>query len=246
MKLVFLGTTGYHPNDRRQTACLMLPEMGIVLDAGTGLYRVNDYAVTPHLDIFITHAHLDHVIGLTFLLDIMFARTYERVTVHAMPEKIEAFKSFLFAEPVFPVLPKCEFRPLAKSVALPEGGKLTYFPLKHPGDCVGFRLDWPDRSMAYVTDTTATPNAPYIPLIRGVDLLIHECYFPDGMTEMAELTGHSCITEVAQVAQQAQVGRLMLVHVNPLSIEDDPVGLPTARKFFAKTEIAEDRQTIEF
>ena len=30
MKLVLLGTTGYHPNDRRQTACMMLPEIGVV------------------------------------------------------------------------------------------------------------------------------------------------------------------------------------------------------------------------
>ena len=33
MKLHLLGTTGYHPNARRHTACLMLPEQGIVLDA---------------------------------------------------------------------------------------------------------------------------------------------------------------------------------------------------------------------
>ena len=71
MKLVLLGTTGYHPNDRRQTACLMIPELGIVLDAGTAMYRVRDRIETPELDIYLTHAHLDHVIGLTFLFDVL-------------------------------------------------------------------------------------------------------------------------------------------------------------------------------
>ena len=56
MKLLLLGTTGYHPNDRRQTACLMFPELGVLLDAGSAMYRVSEYLQTPTLDIFITHA----------------------------------------------------------------------------------------------------------------------------------------------------------------------------------------------
>ena len=69
MQLHLLGTTGYHPNARRHTACLMLPEQGIVLDAGTGMFRVRSRLKTRELDIFLTHAHLDHVVGLTYLFD---------------------------------------------------------------------------------------------------------------------------------------------------------------------------------
>ena len=43
MKLLLLGTSGYHPSEQRQTACLMLPEVGIVLDAGTGFFRVRQH-----------------------------------------------------------------------------------------------------------------------------------------------------------------------------------------------------------
>ena len=71
MKLILLGTTGYHPNDRRQTACFMLPELGIVLDAGTAMNRAAAVPATPQLDIFLTHAHLDHVVGITYLLDVL-------------------------------------------------------------------------------------------------------------------------------------------------------------------------------
>ena len=70
MKVVLLGTTGYHPNDRRQTACMMLPELGVAFDAGTATYRVSEYLSTDSLDIFLSHAHLDHVVGLTFLFDV--------------------------------------------------------------------------------------------------------------------------------------------------------------------------------
>ena len=103
MKLVLLGTTGYHPNDERQTACFMLPELGIVLDAGTAMYRVRDHLVTPELDIFLTHAHLDHVIGLTYLFDVVQGKDIRRVTVHGAPEKLAAVRTHLFAEPLFPV-----------------------------------------------------------------------------------------------------------------------------------------------
>ena len=46
MKLVMLGTTGYHPNDIRQTACYALPEIGVVLDAGTGMFRLREHIAT--------------------------------------------------------------------------------------------------------------------------------------------------------------------------------------------------------
>jgi ribonuclease BN (tRNA processing enzyme) len=246
MKFVLLGTNGYHPNDRRQTACFMIPELGIVLDAGTGLYRLRDRIATPQLDIFLTHAHLDHVVGLTYLLDVLYGKQMQRVTVHGEATKLVAIREHLFSEALFPVLPKCEFRPLTEEVAVTGGGRLTHFPLAHPGGSRGYRIDWPKHSLAYVTDTTAAANADYVDRIAGVDLLVHECNFPDNMSELASLTGHSCTTPVAEVARRAQVGRLVLVHFNALDSGDDPIGLATARAIFPRTEMGEDGMEIEF
>ena len=246
MKLVLLGTTGYHPNDRRETACMMLPETGVVLDAGTGMYRLGEHLATNHLDIFLTHSHLDHVVGLTFLLEVLQGRDMQRVTVHGEPAKLAAVREHLYHELLFPVPPQFEFRPIATKTKLEGGGRLTWFPLVHPGGSIGFRLDWPGSSLAYVTDTTATPDADYVQHIRGVDVLLHECYFADGNEAFAEKTGHSCTTPAAQVAQAAGVGRLILVHVAPHSTADDPIGLSTARAIFPATELAEDNMEIEF
>jgi ribonuclease BN (tRNA processing enzyme) len=246
MQLALLGTAGYHPNESRQTACFMLPEVGVVLDAGTGFFRVGPRLMTDELDIFLTHTHLDHVFGLTFLFDVLYGRTMKRVEVHADPAKLAAVQNHLLFELLFPVALPCQYRPLAGPVSLASGGVLTSFPLTHPGESLGFRLDWPGHSMAYVTDTVADPTASYVERIRGVDLLVHECNFADEFHDRAKLTGHSHTTPVAQVAKQAEVGQLLLVHLNPLVDGDDPVGLDVARAIFPRTAVARDNMLVEF
>jgi ribonuclease Z len=247
MKLVLLGTTGYHANDRRQTACMMLPEIGVLLDAGTGLYRASDYLQTDTLDIFLSHAHLDHVMGLTFLFDLRAeCPQLGRVTVHGEPEKLATVKDHLLAELLFPVHPPFDMTPLAAEIKLAGGGRMTHFPLKHPGGSVGFRIDWPDRSFAYVTDTIASEDADYVEKIRGVDLLLHECYFDDDDPERADLTGHSCLTPVMQVAAKAGVGRLVLVHINPQMKDDSEMDVHLVQHLFPNVVIGVDRMEIEF
>jgi ribonuclease BN (tRNA processing enzyme) len=247
MKVVLLGTTGYHANDRRQTACMLLPASGAMFDAGTALYRASDYLETDALDIFLSHVHLDHCIGITFLFDLRAeCPSLDRITVHGEPAKLDAMREHLFADLLFPVLPPFEMTPLAPVIELADGGRLTHFPLKHPGGSVGFRVDWPGRSLAYVTDTIASPTAAYVEKIRGVDLLIHECYFDDDDPARADLTGHSCLTPVMQVAAKAEVGRLVLVHISPLMRDDADMNLARVRSIFPNVEIGVDRMELEF
>ncbi|HTU24316.1 MAG TPA: MBL fold metallo-hydrolase [Pirellulales bacterium] len=246
MKLVLLGTAGYHPSDQRQTACLMLPDLGILLDAGTGMYRAADYLSTDRLDIFLTHSHLDHIVGLTYLFDVIAGRRIAPIMIHGAAEKLAAIREHVFSELIFPVLPPCQFVPLTGPVDLAGGGRLQSFPLVHPGGTLGFRLNWPGHSLAYVTDTTARIDAGYVEQIRGVDLLVHECNFPDSQAEFAEQTGHSWTTAVAEVARAAAVGKLVLVHINPLAREADPVGLAAAQAIFPRTELGHDRMVVEF
>jgi len=229
MKLILLGTTGYHPNDRRETPCLLVPDCGIMLDAGTAVYRAGRYLEGSELSFNVVREH-----------------PLDRIVLYGEPQRLAAIDEHLFSEHLFPLRPSYEARPLPDEVALARGGTLTHFPLEHEGGSVGYRLDWPGHSMAYVTDTTAHVDADYVDKIRGVDLLVHECYFSDAQAEWAERTGHSCTTPVAQVARKAEVGRLVLVHINPLCTGDDPIGLPTARAIFPRTEIGEDFMELSF
>jgi ribonuclease BN (tRNA processing enzyme) len=252
MKLVLLGTGGYYGNDRRHTACMMLPDVGIVLDAGSGLYRIHDYLVTNELSIFLSHAHLDHVIGLTHLLGVLEPELLAQTTIFGKAEKLVAIRRHLFAEELFPVLPAFRFESIEERTPLAAGGQLTYFPLKHPGGSVGFRLDWPGaaksrgHSLAYVTDTTADPAADYVDAIRGVDVLIHEAYFLHDENQWSDTVGHSCVQAVAKVAAKAQVGRLVLVHMSPQLVDDADFDLAPAKRLFPATELGRDKMELSF
>lgn len=251
MQIVFLGTGGYHPNERRHTAGVLIPELGLLFDAGSGLFRLSGRLSGGDLTIVLSHAHLDHVCGLTYLLVPLHRGEIRRLRIYGTGRTLDAVRSHLFDPSLFPVLPDCEFLPLEESprIELP-GGTVTHRPLtSHPGHSTGFRLEWPTadgtgvRSLAYITDTCV--DGTYTQFIQGVDLLIHECYFPDGQTDWARRTGHSQSSAVATLAREAGVGRLLLTHIDPQRPDDDPVGLAGIRAIFPASELAEDLLTVD-
>jgi ribonuclease BN (tRNA processing enzyme) len=50
---------------------------------------------------------------------------------------------------------------------------------------------------------------------------------------------------VAEVAKSAGVGRLLLVHFNPLMEETEPIRLDSIRSIFPATDIGLDRLEVE-
>jgi len=249
MKVEFLGTGGYHPNDRRHTACIMLADIGLIFDAGTSAFRIASRIKTKELDIYLTHSHLDHIVGLTFLLPPILLNEVDKVRVHGNQRSINAVKDHLFAEEVFPVDPPFEFVELTDASEMIDGVSIKSLPLNsHPGTSVAYRLDWYDKlvgmkSLGYVTDTTV--DGSYDEFIDGVDVLIHECYFADDNQEWAEKTGHSYATAVAELAARTNVGQLVLTHIDPLNPSDDPVELDGMREIFAETILAEDEMVLK-
>jgi ribonuclease Z len=264
MRLVLLGTNGYHPTEDGQTACYMLPELGILLDAGSGLYRFSKYLQTDFLHIYLSHAHSDHYLGLFYIIGAVLKKiiaesgvTVSDETIGTLFQEADAFMGRLYLHGSASTLadiqkhdifdsPEVHWCPLEAEESLPAGGTLTHFPLEHSAECHGFRLDWPGHSLAYVTDTIARVDAPYIERIAGVDLLLHECYLPNNLARAAEYTAHSYTVAVAQVAAKAQVQRLVLIHHNTLGLRIGGDELESAQTIFPATEVGLDGMEIEF
>lgn len=243
MKLILLGTGGYHPNDRRHTACVMLPEIGLIFDAGSSFFRVPAHLQTDEVQIVLSHAHLDHICGLTFFLPTLLSGQVKSAKLYGDPKTLHAVQTHLFSEEVFPILPSYEFIELPQTLEVGRGGKLTHIPQEHPGTSYGFRVDWPDRSLAYLTDTHCDGSAGHF--VEGVDVLIHESNFADGHEEFAKKTGHSTPSPVAEMAKEAKVGRLILTHLDPTLDVDDPFHLKILHKVFPNTEVAVDLMEID-
>lgn len=222
MQIHCLGTTGFHPSPSRHTACYYLPDWDLVLDAGTGLFRLLPLLQRDpkkSLTILISHAHLDHVVGLTFLIDLVAVTELEQVRIVGQPEKLAAVKEHLYAPELFPVQPDWEFVPLAEVPGPLQIGQVhgECFPLEHPGGALGFVLEADDRRIAYVTDTIARPNVDYAGRLAACDVLLHECYFADEYQQLAEKTGHSWLAGVTDVVRRCQPKQTWLIHVNPLA-----------------------------
>lgn len=249
MKLEFFGTAGYHPSETRHTSCAYIadaaPDSGFVLDAGTGFFRLIGRPLPPHLHIFLSHAHLDHVFGLTFYLDLVYkSKTPVDLTLYGARECMDAVLS-LFNSPLFPV----EYRGSNCVIVEPgktldvAGVKVSAHPLTHPGGSLAYRFDWPDRSLAYVTDTAG--DGRYVDFIAGVDILIHERNFSDNMQELAEMSGHCTTQDVIRVARAAQVKQIITTHFNPLAhdaaIDEDPLRIE-----YPNSLAADDGMIVEF
>ena len=171
------------------------------------------------LTILLSHAHLDHVVGLTFLLDALAVTQLERVLLIGEEEKLDAVRRHLYDPLLFPVEPSMEFQSLpdrSGEMSI-NGANVSWFPLEHPGGSIGFRIEHDDRRLSYVTDTVARPDADYLSIIEDSDLLLHECYFNDDLSEFAQETGHSWLSAVEDVVERTRARRTALIHINPLA-----------------------------
>lgn len=226
IRLLALGTNGYLPSFGRQTMSFLLaaPGAALLLDAGSGVARLAEPAArealegAARLDILLTHYHLDHVIGLSYLPGVA-SRLPVRIFAPAPPLTAFGTEALdrLLAPPLFPV--PIHRWPMTVEVVPFAGAAFEIGPFavrvraqKHPGGSVGVRIG--DR-LAYITDTILDRST--VEFVRGVEMLLHEVWLDDAQAarDDAGRTGHSAASPVAALAREARVGRLVPVHHHP-------------------------------
>ena len=156
LSLAFLGTGGSVPTPRRATACLLIRAGGarIMVDCGEGSQRqlVSSVGLTPVDEIYVTHYHADHYLGLPGLLKTYDLQGRERpLRVLGPPGLGDLFNAL-----------RRIFGKLSYDVELVElepgepvehiGFEMRSFPVEHRMKAYGYALVEPERPGRFDSD----------------------------------------------------------------------------------------------
>jgi phosphoribosyl 1,2-cyclic phosphodiesterase len=145
----------------------------LIIDAGSGIRRLGDdllkrsgQANGLSVDLFLSHTHLDHILGLPFFSPLY--RRDTRITLYGptiSPEdRLEQVIGGQLCYRYFPVrqvelAAQITYVDLREGVyVLGDGITLTATYLNHPLLCMGYRFDWRGRSVCTAFDTEPFRN----------------------------------------------------------------------------------------
>jgi ribonuclease BN (tRNA processing enzyme) len=248
MKAVFLGTNGWYSTAIGNTSCVLLDTENyyVVFDAGDGLYKLNKYVhVDKPIILFLSHLHLDHIIGFHVLNKFRFS---QGIAIYGYEGTGEGLR--IVGHPYTAPLNQLPTKVTVHN--LTEGKHYQPFPftcklLVHADQCLGYRIELDKKTIAYCTDTGICKSI--YELTDNADLLITECSLkPMQKVEWIGEWPHLRPEDAANIAREAHVKKLVLTHFdagNYISKEDRKHAEAVARKIFRETVAVFDDDKIE-
>lgn len=248
LNIIFLGTNGWYDTDAGNTICILIQsrKYNIILDAGTGLYKVDRYSTEKGgkpLYLFLSHFHLDHIIGLHTLAKFNFSQGLTICGSEGSGKVIDNIINEPFTMPLSQLPYHVEILELPRQKReLPF--KVDVKPLLHTSLTLGYRIEIDGKVISYCPDTGYCENA--VELSRSADILIAECAFRSG--ESDENWPHLNPETAAKIANEAKAKKLVLVHFdahNYKTLGDRKQSEKVARRLFHDTMAAVDDMQIE-
>lgn len=235
MKLITWGSRGSFPASGDNytvygghTSCfsIELPDRYLILDAGSGLAVLGDQIAAAgklkRIDIFISHMHLDHVLGL-FDFKLFFHSDAEihlygpGTTGMTFQSQIEQ----LIRPPVWPVgfadFPaSITFHELTQKTQyrITENVTITGIQGKHPGDSLLYKLTIGSISIFYGLDCEMDDEiwADLLVFAAGCQLLICDAQYAPGDYERYLGWGHSSWEQGLALRRQTGAKAVLLAH----------------------------------
>jgi len=202
----------------------------LIFDAGSGIRLLGNilvHQIPKTIHIFLSHFHLDHIIGLPFFKPIHLEKSeicfYGKA---ATPEALAAVLNGPISPPYFPI----SFRDFASQrTFVPLNGKVlqigslrvTPIPLSHPGSGFGYKVEESGKTVVVLSDNELGFQHPeglafedYVRFCQGADLLYHDAEYSELEYRTKRSWGHSSFLDVLKLANQAGVRQLGLIHHN--------------------------------
>jgi ribonuclease BN (tRNA processing enzyme) len=226
MKIKVLGASGSEVPGHNCPAILV--DGKILLDAGTITLSLNIREECSLKHILLTHAHLDHIKGIPFLLDNLVTRsTGNTITVMSGKDVLADLKKNIFNGRIWPDfsrIPTPEHPALAYKflgTARPasiDGYRVTMERVNHPVPAYGFIVENPaKKAIAYTGDTGPTERFWERMAAHDVKCLIVETSFPNRLEKLALVSGHLTPSllgkELAKI--DALPPRIYVMHLKP-------------------------------
>lgn len=235
------------------TPCVEMQVAGkrLIFDGGTGLHvlgqsLLRQMPIEAHL--FFTHSHWDHVQGFPFFVPGFVKGNKFHIYGAIAPDgsTVEQRLNDQMLHPNFPVplqimqanLHFCNVQP-GQPIYINDITVETA-ALNHPGEAVGYRVNWRGGAAVYITDTEHFPDKldeNVLRLARNADILIYDSTYTDEEYHSPKSPkigwGHSTWQEAVKVAKAANVKTLVIFHHDPAHDDDflDQVGVQAFAKF---------------
>lgn len=245
-KLTFLGTASAVPAKNHQNTHFIVQtdHRTIMVDCvGNPVVRLEEAGIDPLsvTDLILTHFHPDHVSGVPLLLMNLWLLGREKViSVYGLHDVFDRMVKMLDLydwqtwDGFYPVnFMRIPDRP--HTLINDEDLKVSVSPVCHMIPGLGIRMELPDGSFCYSSDTG--PCDTVVAMAHGVNVLIHEA--------TGEGVGHSSPEEAGKIAQQAGVNKLYLIHYPPDTVEEDWRKRANSA-FSGEVILARDLMVIEF
>lgn len=228
------------------TPCVSMQVGGkrLIFDAGTGLHVLGQ-SLLPKMPveghIFFTHSHWDHIQGFPFFTPAFIGGNKFHIYGAIAPDgsTIEQRLNDQMLHPNFPV--PLQIMQSSLTFHNVQIGNSIHIDdviietahLNHPGEAVGYRVNWRGGAAVYITDTEHYPDhldENVLWLARNADVLIYDSTYSDEEYSNPKSPkigwGHSTWQEAIKVAKAANVKTLVIYHHDPAHNDDylDRVG----------------------
>ncbi|HVZ78360.1 MAG TPA: MBL fold metallo-hydrolase [Gemmatimonadaceae bacterium] len=256
LRLQFWGTRGSIPSPGAATVryggntpCVEVRTSGgwlIILDAGTGIRelgrsliaRANGAPIAG--DIFLTHAHWDHIQGIPFFGPIFQRGNHFTIWgSKALETSIDRVVRDQMSPVVFPVTfeeldARIDFSEISTGTQQRHGYEVSAYPVRHPGGALGYRFTEAKpgaRSLVYVSDNELGAGGKYdtpdgwraglVEFARGARVLVHDTTYTAEEYDHHRGWGHSTYDDAVALALEAGVEQLVLFHHKPERSDDE-------------------------
>jgi len=209
--VVALGTAGA-PAPGRLTTTFQL-KGGVFIDTGAIVHAIAPQRRDEIKTVFLSHAHLDHTLGLPFLL----GRAH--LDVYGSAEVLDAVRQSLLDNRIWPDLSRfAEWHEFEQGDTVEVGGwTIVSGPSAHTVPCASFLCRSDQGTLAVVGDTRRTDEVMAWVAAARPDACIVECSFPDAWAESSRRWGHQTPCDLP--AWRAALGNecvLCVTHIKPL------------------------------